>query len=134
MDIGHGWIHTNMSIKDMNTRMDIDGLNKVSSITIDVSVLAEQMLFCAEDNAELILDWLYHGSRRQQPFSIDCDEPIGLIINKEKWCDRKTGLKCSQLIVVLTKYEEKDGDMSFKITTEYCDLTKEELEQAKRAF
>lgn len=133
MDIGHSWLHTNMSVKDMNIRMNVEHKQRISSIDLSQDDLCEQMLFCAEDNAELIQEWLYHNPKRREEFHLVCEKPIGTVLYNKDWCNKNVGVKCSDLIVILTKIEEKDGDLSFKITTAYCDLTDEERKKIKGA-
>ena len=129
-DVGHCCKHSDITIEQMNQRLDLEKLKRISRFDISEEELFEQMLFCAEDNAERIRDWLYHGTKRQEYFLLDCEKPIGTIIYRNKsWCNRNIGVKCSRLQIILTKYIEKDGDISFHITTSYCELTDDELKQ-----
>ena len=133
-DIGHSWMHSNMSIEDMNKRLENEhGRHTISSFTISHMELLEQMEFAVEDNAEDIEKWLFNKPQENKhDIKFDCDKSIGKLISDKSWCDRQNGHDCSQLIIVLKRICDYNlGHDSFIIITEYCDLTDEEKSKIK---
>lgn len=126
-EIGHGWMHMGFDAEQLNIRLDMERKSTVSAFTISQIDLQKKMQRCIELNAKSIEKWLSGLGNDKQAFRLKCKQPIGLLMSKQLWCNRKTGETCSQLVVVLKRYFDNEiGGYNFIIKTEYVEFTKEE--------
>lgn len=121
--IGHGFLHRNMSIKMMNGRLNAEHKRKVSTFTISEDEIIEQMLFAAEDYAEIIANWINNSQESSLPIYFVCEKPIGITVDAE----HPEGRAADLLVIGLVRVQDYENLRdSFKITTEYCDVNKHE--------
>lgn len=130
----HSYVHK-ISLQDLRKRFS-DKKTSVSSFIISDDELLEKMRITAKECAEDAATWLNLPIKRKSDFTFELEyafeNKIANIITNLNGLVIET--QCSDLYIILTKTQTKDGGFTFKITTEYCELTpyEEMLEKTKR--
>lgn len=126
--VGHNWMHTNMSIKEMIIRMEMEHKKTVSSIDLNIIKILSAIETTCEENVDTIVEWLNDGNsdryNMRKDFRHEFAKPIGKMITNEYICNFNTGIPCKVFVVVLQKTKmSSDGSFGFTFKTEYCDIT-----------
>lgn len=136
--VGHSWMHTNMTIKEMTIRMQMERRRNISSLDMNVMEILKAIETTCEANVDEIVNWLNDGDNRRgnvkRGFFYDYGREIGKLISNEYHMDPELGyIPCTSFCVVLQKTKMRhDGSFGFIIKTEYSVINKETRELLKK--